>query len=55
MKVGDLVRWRRQLFDDVDKTGIVIHMSRSGTYDILIDGVLHRATESMLSVMNENR
>jgi hypothetical protein len=52
MKVGDLVS---MAFAREQQPGIVIHMSHSGTYSVLIDGVLHRATESMLSIINDNR
>ena len=52
MKIGDLVS---MAFAREQQPGIIIHMSRNGTYNVLIDGILHRATESMLSIINESR
>jgi len=52
MQIGDLVS---MTFAREHQPGIVIHVSRNGTYNVLIDGILHRATESMLSVINESR
>jgi len=50
MKPGDLVS---MAFAREQQPGIIIHMSRNGTYSILIDGVLYRASESMLSTIDE--
>ena len=48
MKPGDLVL---VAFGSERSPGIIIHMSRNGTYNVLIDGVIHRATDTMLSLV----
>ena len=50
MKIGDLVS---MAFAHENQPGIIINVSQGGTYSVLIMGVLHRATESMLSIVNE--
>jgi hypothetical protein len=52
MKVGDLVS---MAFAREQQLGIVIHIYHTGTIGVLINGIIHRATESMLSIINERR